>query len=106
MNIMININLIEEINGNQIDNPNNSKSNHISNDLNLDIEHIKNSRRYLNLFTLNNNFNNDTIKGILLGEENDIIDLENQLEDIKIKSFNEKNLKKIIWLNILKNSEL
>ena len=101
-----NINLIEEINENQIDNSDNSKSNYISNDTNLDIELIKNSRRYLNLFTLNNNFNNDTIKGILLGEENDIIDLENQLEDIKIKSFNEKNLKKIIWLNILKNSEL
>ena len=89
-----NINLIEEINENQIDNSDNSKSNYISNDTNLDIELIKNSRRYLNLFTLNNNFNNDTIKGILLGEENDIIDLENQLEDIKIKSFNEKNLKK------------
>ena len=101
-----NINLIEEINENQIDNSDNSKSNYISNDTNLDIELIKNSRRYLNSSTLNNNFNNDTIKGILLGEENDIIDLENQLEDIKIKSFNEKNLKKIIWLNILKNSEL
>ena len=87
-------NLIEEINGNQIDNPNNSKSNHISNDLNLDIEHIKNSRRYLNLFTLDNNFNNDTIQEILLGEENDIIDLKNQMEDVETKSFHENKSKK------------
>ena len=71
-----NINLIEEINENQIYNSDNSKSNHISNDCNLDIELIKNYRRCLNLFTLDNNFNNDTIKEILLGEENDITDLE------------------------------
>ena len=71
-----------------------SKSNHISNDCNLDIELIKNYRRYLNLFTLDNNFNNDTIKEILLGEENDIIDLEIQLEDVEIKSFHEKKPKK------------
>ena len=70
-----NINLIEEINENQIYNSDNSKSNHISNDCNLDIELIKNSRKYLNLFTLDNNFNNDAIKEFLLGEENDIIDL-------------------------------
>ena len=69
------INLIEEINENQIYNSDNSKSNHISNDCNLDIELIKNSRKYLNLFTLDNNFNNDAIKEFLLGEENDIIDL-------------------------------
>lgn len=89
-----NINLLEEVNEHYIDNSDKSISNHNSNDSNLDIELIKNSRSYLNLFTLDNNFNNDTIHEILLGEENDIVDLENQMEDVEIKSFDEKKSKK------------
>ena len=89
-----NINLLEQVNEHYIDNSDKSISNHSSNDSNLDIELIKNSRSYLNLFTLDNNFNNDTIHEILLGEENDIVDLENQMEDVEIKSFDEKKSKK------------
>ena len=58
------------------------------------IQILKILRGYLNLFTLDNNFNNDTIQEILLGEENDIIDLENQLEDVETKSFHENKSKK------------
>ena len=45
---------------------------------------LKILRRFLNLFTLDNNFNNDTIKEILLVEENDIIYFENQLDHVEI----------------------
>ena len=53
---------------------------------------LKILRRFLNLFILENNFNNDTIQEILLGEENDIIDFENQLEHVEINSFDEKKI--------------